>query len=243
MQPGRGRRHHHQVGGLAEPGVRDGVGVVPQRGVHRLGGQGRERGRARRSARAPVGQDRRDVGAGVDQAAADLDGLVGGDAARRRRGRSRRPASTLMARSADLLGRLVVARHGRRSSSPAPRASSTADDLVGGDLLEADRQRLAGHRGHLRRHDGAQALAQLAEVGVDLAGPAGRQGHQGELGVDPAEELLDRQGSSSCRGCEPSSSGSASRTSLPAGTRHRRITSGLGAGPVPSGRARRAQPR
>src|SRR5262245_26369527 len=40
-------------------------------------------------------------------------------------------------------------------------------DLVAGDLLEGDRQRLAGHRGHLRRHDGAQALAQLVEVGVD----------------------------------------------------------------------------
>ena len=41
--PGRGRGDDDQVGRLAEAGVRDRVGVVPQRRVHRLGGQRRER--------------------------------------------------------------------------------------------------------------------------------------------------------------------------------------------------------
>ena len=47
----------------------------------------------------------------------------------------------------------------------------TGDDLVGGDLLEGDGERLAGHGGDLRRHVGAEALAELVEVGVDLPGP------------------------------------------------------------------------
>ena len=59
------------------------------------------------------------------------------------------------------------------------------DDLVGGDLLEADRQRLAGHGGHLRRHDGAQAVAQLPEVRVDLAGPARRPASPGRTWSPP----------------------------------------------------------
>src|SRR5204862_7704457 len=45
------------------------------------------------------------------------------------------------------------------------------DDLACGDLFERDRQRLAGHRRHLRRDDGPEALAELAEVGVDLPSP------------------------------------------------------------------------
>src|SRR5213078_2192664 len=48
-------------------------------------------------------------------------------------------------------------------------------DLVGGDLLEADAEELAGHRRDLRRHQRAEAVAQVVEVRVDLAGPAGRQ--------------------------------------------------------------------
>src|SRR5947208_423109 len=49
-------------------------------GAGRLGGQRRE-GQRPDEARGPDGEDRHDVGAGVDEAAADLDGLVGGDAA------------------------------------------------------------------------------------------------------------------------------------------------------------------
>src|SRR5579872_7276002 len=37
-------------------------------------------------------------------------------------------------------------------------------DLAGGDLLEGDGEGLAGDGGDLRRHDGAEALAQLGEV-------------------------------------------------------------------------------
>src|SRR5436305_801254 len=48
-------------------------------------------------------------------------------------------------------------------------------DLVGGDLLEPDRQRLAGHRRDLWRHHRPQAVAQMVEVRVDLAGAARRQ--------------------------------------------------------------------
>ena len=64
---------------LAEPRVRDGLGAVPQRRPGRLGRQRRERQRADEAGGAR-GQHRGDVGAGVDQPAADLDGLVGGDA-------------------------------------------------------------------------------------------------------------------------------------------------------------------
>ena len=71
------------------------------------------------------------------------------------------------------------------------RVGPDVGDLAGGDLLQGDRQRLAGHRGHLRRHDGAQAFAQLVEVGVDLPAPHGGQAHQGELRIDPIEQILD----------------------------------------------------
>src|SRR4051794_4511539 len=63
-------------------------------------------------------------------------------------------------------------------------------DLVGGDLLEADRQRLAGNRADLRRHHGAKTLTELVEVGVDLPRPPGGEGDQAELGVDPIEKIL-----------------------------------------------------
>src|SRR5690606_30585515 len=69
--------------------------------------------------------------------------------------------------------------------------SADAFDLVGVDLLEGDRQRLAGRRGHLRRDDGAERVAELVVVRVDLPGAARRQGDEGELGSRPLEELLD----------------------------------------------------
>src|ERR687891_2436235 len=64
-------------------------------------------------------------------------------------------------------------------------------DLVAGDLLEGDGERLAGHGRHLRRHDGTQALAQLVEVGVDLPGAHGAQRDQRELRPGAVEQLLD----------------------------------------------------
>ena len=79
-QAGRGRGHHDQVGGLAQPGVRDGLRLVPQRAADRLGRQGRERDRPDEPGGAP-GHHRAHEGAGVDQAPAHLHGLVGGDAA------------------------------------------------------------------------------------------------------------------------------------------------------------------
>ena len=177
-QAGGGRAHHDEVGRLAEAGVRDGVGAR-RTARSRTGSDASAENVVSPTKRVrPLGQDGHDVGAGVDQAAADLDGLVGGDAAGDAeddpaarpstdasvgaRARPRRPASAAASASAISLGRRAV----------------DGDDLVGGDLLEGDRERLAGHRGDLRRDDRAEALAQLAEVGVDLAGPLGGQGDQ-----------------------------------------------------------------
>ena len=198
--PSGGRRHQHEVGGLAEVGVRDRVRLVPQRRPGPLGAE-RVEGGAPDEVQRPLGEDRDHVGAGVDEAAADLDGLVGGDAPRTRRGRCACPRAWRVdgeaAYSADSV-----------SSSTASVAlglgiGPDAEDLVGGDLLEGDRQRLAGRRGDLRRHDGAEALGQLVVVRVDLPSPLGAQGDQGELRAGPLEEALDRAGSSSCRGATP----------------------------------------
>src|SRR5829696_1477789 len=68
------------------------------------------------------------------------------------------------------------------------------DDLVGGDLLERDAQRLAGDRRHLGRDHVAEALAELVEVRVDVACPAGGERHEAELRVDAVEQPLDRRG-------------------------------------------------
>ncbi len=77
------------------------------------------------------------------------------------------------------------------SSSSASGSGPVAEDLVGVDLLEGDRQRLAGRGGDLRRHHGAEALGQLVVVRVDLPGPLGAEGDQGELRASPVEEALD----------------------------------------------------
>ena len=77
-----GRDERSRSAPLAQAGVRDrATALVPERGLHRLGGQGGERRLARRSAVAPSVMTGRDVGTGVDQATAHLDRLVGGDAA------------------------------------------------------------------------------------------------------------------------------------------------------------------
>jgi erythromycin esterase-like protein len=68
------------------------------------------------------------------------------------------------------------------------------DDQVSVTSLYArSRQRLAGERRHLRRDDRPETLAELVEVGVDLTGPLGRQGHQRELGVDPVGQVLQQR--------------------------------------------------
>src|ERR1700735_5484040 len=73
----------------------------------------------------------------------------------------------LLVRSVGLVGRL----------HPRPVAfaidGENGADLAGRDLLESDRQRLTGNRGDLRGHDGSEAFAELAEVGVHLPAPLG----------------------------------------------------------------------
>ena len=77
--PGGGRGDEHEVGGLAEVGVRDRVRLVPERRPGPLGAEGVEGGAADEVERA-LGEHRDHVGAGVDEATAHLDRLVGGDA-------------------------------------------------------------------------------------------------------------------------------------------------------------------
>ena len=185
-----------EVGALAEPGVRDRVGPVPQLGLHRLAGQGAER-RAADEVLGALGHHRDDVGAGVDEAPADLDGLVGGDPPGHPEDDAlRRPASSRSGQDSAVVV-AVGADRARRRRRRRHRLGLLGQvgplDLVGGDLLEADAQRLAGDRADLRRDHVAEALTELVEVGVDVAGPAGGQRDQAELGVDAVEELLDRR--------------------------------------------------
>ena len=72
-------------------------------------------------------------------------------------------------------------------------------DLADLDLLHGDGERLARHRGDLRRDDLAEALAELVVVVVDLAGPHRRQRDQRELGVDPLRAATPCGGSSGSR--------------------------------------------
>ena len=66
-------------------------------------------------------------------------------------------------------------------------------DLVSGDLLETDAERLPGDGADLRRDHVTEAFAELVEVGVDVAGTPRGQRDEAELGVDAIEELLDRR--------------------------------------------------
>src|SRR5258706_501059 len=54
-------------------------------------------------------------------------------------------------------------------------------DLVGGDLFEADAQRLTRDRADLGRDHVAEPVAELVEVRVYLTCPPGRQGGQTEI--------------------------------------------------------------
>ena len=70
-----------QVGTTAEIGVRDRHIVAEHLDAGGLGGESRK-GRRPDKARGARGEDRHDVRTGIDQAPAELDRLVGGDAAR-----------------------------------------------------------------------------------------------------------------------------------------------------------------
>ena len=140
------------------------------------------------------GQHRHDVGPLVDEAAADVDRLVGGDAAGDTEddappvehcGPTRQPAPSAVA------------------SPSAGSLGCTHHDLVAGDLLEGDRQRLAGHGGDLRGHDRPEALAELVEVGVDLPGAHGAQRDQARTWTRRVRRAPRSTGSSSCLGVKP----------------------------------------
>ena len=75
-----GRRDDDEVGGLPEAGVRDRIRAVEQRRQHRLRRQRGERDRADETLRV-LGEDRRHMDAGVDEAPAHLDRFVGRDPA------------------------------------------------------------------------------------------------------------------------------------------------------------------
>ena len=116
----------------------------------------------------------------------------------------RRPASTGRRLSRpSRLGGVGAPRPPRPRRSPRATGPRRPTILSAADLLEGDRQRLAGHRGDLRRHDRAEAVAELAEVGVDLAGPAGTQRDQAELRVRRGRGAPRSAGSSSCRAARP----------------------------------------
>src|SRR5205823_2451069 len=69
------------------------------------------------------------------------------------------------------------------------------DDLAFGDLLQGDRQRLVLQPARLyeRRHELSAALAELAVVRVDLAGPLRGEDDERVLRVHPlgAEQVVD----------------------------------------------------
>ncbi len=75
----RGGSDENEVGGLAQVGVWDRMGIVPERCPGSLGPQ-RIEGGATYEAQGAVGEDRDDMCPGVDESTADLDRLVGGDA-------------------------------------------------------------------------------------------------------------------------------------------------------------------
>src|SRR4029079_11347060 len=65
-------------------------------------------------------------------------------------------------------------------------------DLAFGDLLEGDRQRLVAQpRLDERRHEVATAFAELAVVRVDLPRALRGYDHEGVLGVDGREQIVD----------------------------------------------------
>ena len=199
MQPGGGRRDDDEVGVLAEAGVRDRVSGPSNSEVRAGSDASAENVSAPTKRVASSVSTGHDVHAGVDEPAADLDGLVrrdpAGDAeddppAARDVGRGSRRGS------AGVVGRGVVAGRGG-STSAATSASSSSTGSIRSMILPTSISSSAIDSG-LRdtdvtcgRHDPAEALAELVVVVVDLPGPHRGQRHQRELGVDLLHEVLD----------------------------------------------------
>ena len=206
--PRRGRGHEDEVGPLADLGVRDRGGrVVPELGLHRLGGQRAERGAADEVFGAGR-HDRHDVGAGVDETAARPRWPC-----RRRCPRSPRGRCACRRVTRHATARFRTRRSGVGIADGQSLAGGVGDrlrfgvgvelgldrslgphDLVLGDLLETDLERLARHRRHLRRDHVAEAVTELVEVRVDVARPAGGERDQAELRVDRAEQAARSAG-------------------------------------------------
>src|SRR6266516_4941589 len=111
------------------------------------------------------------------------------------------PASdSRRARNADLYAAMPPV---TPSNTRRPCGSGTSvdlDDLLGalvvdlalGDLLDGDRERLVAEtRLDERRDELTSPLTQLVVVRVDLTCALGRQDHQGVLGVDGGEQIVD----------------------------------------------------
>ena len=123
-QLGSGGRDHDQVGRLAEMGVRDhlsrGVRATrEQRRARRFGGEGRKR-ELTDEAQCVSGEHRHHVGAGIDEAPADVDGLVRGDASRH----AEHDPSTLQRAHRVIVGRVACVRRStaRNRGSRPPRS-------------------------------------------------------------------------------------------------------------------------
>ena len=188
--PGRGGSDDDEVRGLPEPRVRDRISGVPELGLHRLAGERTQRRTTEEVFGAPR-HDGHDVRSGIDQTATHLDRLVGGDAPGDPKddARSGQQVGARCSAVAGVLGELFVERPGLSLGlgrfGPA--------DLVSGDLLETDAERLPGDGADLRRDHVTEAFAELVEVRVDVAGTPRGQRDEAELGVDAIEELLDRR--------------------------------------------------
>ena len=206
--PRRRRGDDDQVGRLPELGVRDRGGRVVDQSSVCTGSlaSALERGAADELLGAR-GHHRHDVGAGVDEPAATPRRPCRRRCRRSRRGRCacRRVRSTCDGSVSRRSG--VV---GIGDEEPSPAASAIACASASGSnsgstgasvhtILSAAissnpmRQRLAGDRRHLRRDHVAEAVTELVEVGVDVAGPAGSERDQAELRVDRPEQALDRR--------------------------------------------------
>ena len=77
----------------------------------------------------------------------------------------------------------------RERPSGAPPTPSILSAAISSKAIDSG---LRARGGDLRRHDGAQAVTELAVVAVDLPGTLGGQGDQRELRLAALEELLDR---------------------------------------------------
>ncbi len=185
---------------LAEAGVRDGLGGSSHSEV-RAGSEAerREGGRAHEPGGAGV-RTGRHVGARVDQPAAHLDGLVGRDA-------PDTPSTTLLpaeihrARSGGGVTRRCRQRRRwpRRAQPlrlpPRPRAPRPGRHTILSAAISSNAID-SGLRASEVTCGGTmapEAVAELAEVGVDLARPVGPERDEAELGLGPVEEALDRR--------------------------------------------------